>query len=139
MMHKLPELACLGGYGALSRIDRSSVRFLWHSSYWDDPQSGVLLHGGERCWFQVIEENEGNEWFRRFLVVRLTDEQLREETSWHELFREKVGTHTDYDEEEKRQVGALRPKETHHEFYDAYKDRQPWDLSDNTVLGWFEV
>jgi hypothetical protein len=139
MMHKLPDLSDLGGYAAFPRIHRSAIRYLWHSAFWDHAQSGVLLYNGERCWFQMIDESEGNDWFRRFLVVRLTDEQMRDECYWHELFREKVGTHTDYDESGKRQVGELKPQEMWHEFYDAYESRQPLDLSRNQVVGWFEV
>ena len=139
MMHKLPLLATLGGYQGLTRIDRSAVQFLWHSSFWDYSQSGMLLYSGEKCWFQVIEENEGNEWFRRFLVIRLTAEQLQEEESWHELFRQKVGTHTDYDANEKRQVNSLKPQDTWDEFYGPCRDRQPLDLSGNPAVGWFEV
>lgn len=139
MMHKLPEFPAFGNGQMISRIDRTSVRLLWSSSFWDGAQSGVLVYRDERCWFQVIEENPGDEWYRRFAIVRLTDEQLREECYWHDLFREKVGTHTDYDADGKRSAGELRPKEKSHEFYNAYKGVQPWDLSDSAVLGWFEV
>jgi hypothetical protein len=65
--------------------------------------------------------------------------QLAEETRWHELFRQHVGTHTDYDESGQRQLGALQPRERWAEFYDAYQKRTPWDLSGNEVLGWFEL
>ena len=99
MMHKLPDFDSLGGYLALPRIDRSSVRLLWSDEFWDGPCSGMLLFRGQQYWFQSIEENEGDGWFRRFLVVELSDAQLREECSWHDLFREKVGTHMDYDAE----------------------------------------
>src|SRR5581483_9931526 len=109
MMHKLPKLAP-DRDRSLDRIDRSAIQLLWHSAFWDYPRSGLLLYRGEKHWFQEIDEDEPTDRSPRFLVVRLTDEQLREERYWHELFREKVGTHSDYDQEQ-REVGALRPGE----------------------------
>jgi hypothetical protein len=72
------------------------------------------------------------------LVIELTDEQLQEEKYWNELFREKVGTHWDYDENGRHTKGELRPREMHEEYYSAAKNRKPLDLSDNAVIGWFE-
>ena len=57
---------------------------------------------------------------------------------WHELFREKVGRHTDYDEEGQRLIGGLEPRDQWPAFYDAYRERTPPDFSANEVMGWFE-
>lgn len=32
------------------------TRILWHSSYWDGPQSGLMLWGGEIMWFNMYDE-----------------------------------------------------------------------------------
>lgn len=122
------------------RIDRAEVRLLWHADYYDGPKSGMLVYRGEECWFEVIDECEDPDadWYRRFVILRLSAEQLAEEKRWHELFREKVGGHTDYDDRGKRQVGLLHPEEKWKEFYDAYRERTPPDFSDNAVLGWME-
>jgi hypothetical protein len=122
------------------RIDGADVRLLWHADFWDGPRSGMLVYRGEECWFQVIAESEDDnpDWYRRFVVLRLTPEQHAEEKRWHELFRAKVGVHADYEKQETRpQVGFLWPCEHWHEFYDPYRQRTPPDFSANEVLGWF--
>jgi hypothetical protein len=129
------------GFRATPQVARDALRLLWHSDYWDGPRSGMLDFNGERCWFQVVAENEDENadgWYRRFAIVRLSPEQLAEECRWHELFRSNVGVHTDYDAFGKRQIDAVRPREQWGEFYDAYKGRRPLDLSEDEVLGWFE-
>lgn len=126
---------------ALANIPKAQpddLHMLWHSDYWDGPRSGLLLYRGQKLWFEVFDELDGGPIYRRFLIVELSPEQLREEENWHELFRQKVGTHTDYDATQNRQLGALRPREMWHEFYDAYHKRTPLDLSNDLVVAWFE-
>jgi hypothetical protein len=133
-------------YRDLPRIASEAVTLLWHDDFWDGPLSGLLLWQGERCWFQMREEYEPPEgaetapwpWYRRYLVIRLTPDQLREEEYWHDLFRKCIGTHTDYRSDGQREVGAVHPKEQHAEFYDPYSKRVPMDLTQNEVVGWFE-
>lgn len=122
------------------RIDWAEVRLLWHADFWDRPRSGLLAYRGEECWFAVVAEREddGPGWYRRFAVLRLSAAQLAEEWRWHELFRQKVGVHTDYDERGHRSIGALRPREWWPEFYEAYRQRVPADFSRCEVLGWLE-
>jgi hypothetical protein len=137
----LADVSGPDGYLHTPRIDRSEVRFLWHADYWDGPKSGMLLYRGEECWFEVVAENEDvsmDAWYRRFIVLRLSPGQRAEEWRWHELFREKVGAHTDYEESGRRPVESLRPREMWQEFYDAYRHRTPQEHSGNEVLGWFE-
>jgi hypothetical protein len=75
---------------------------------------------------------------RRFAILRLTPDQLAEEEHWHALFREKVGTHTDYDANGVRHVGQLRPQKEWWDFYAVCAARKPMNLDDSEVLGWFE-
>ncbi|MBI1915895.1 MAG: hypothetical protein HYS12_14340 [Planctomycetes bacterium] len=139
-MLTLVDITDPGSLHNVPRIDSSEIRLLWHSGYWDGPRSGMLLYRAEECWFEVIAESEDDaeEWNRRFVVLRLSAEQRAEELRWHELFREKVGLHTDYDAQGQRSVGSLQPRERWNEFYDAYRQRSPRDFSDNEVLAWFE-
>jgi hypothetical protein len=121
-------------------IKRKDIKYLWHCGYWDGPLSGMCLHDGEKCWFDMVKEyNNGS---RTFKVVRLTPEQLKEEEYWHDLFEEKVSTASSYDENERRHLSAdhshLRPYELHHEFYDEQKkNRKDRDFSKNEVIGYF--
>jgi hypothetical protein len=89
----------------------------------------------------MVAENNADcrDWFRRFAIIRLFPEQRAEEQRRHDLFREMVGKHTDYDEYGQRAVGALEPRERWPAFYDAYRHRAPRDFSQNEVIGWFEL
>jgi hypothetical protein len=119
-------------------IDRTEVRLLWHADYWDGPRSGMLLYCGEECWFQIIAESEDDAsgWFRQCAVLRLSTKQHAEEVRWHVLFRDKVGAHTEYDEQGQRRLGAPRqPRERWKEFYDVYPQGSPPDFTGNEVLG----
>ena len=141
-MTRLLELSKTEDLVRLPKIDWHAAKLLWHDDYWDGPKSGLLLYQDKRYWFQVFEESDDSDlsdFFRRFVILELTEIQMKEEEHWHDLFREKVGTHTDYDESGMRVIGALKPEEMWHEFYDAYKKRQKPDLSNNIVIGWSEV
>ena len=139
-MFKLSDLDEEDSYLQLPQIPRSEVRYLWHSGFWDVPTSGLLLYQGKKYWFQTSEDIVENELAKViYLVIELSPEELQEEEYWHNLFREKVGTHNDYDEHGKRPVHALRPTYMHHEFYDAYAKRKELNLSDNLVVGWFPL
>jgi hypothetical protein len=137
----LADIAGPEDYRRAPKTDRDEVRLLWHSDFWDGPRSGMLVYRGEECWFQVAAESgdDHSDWYRRSVVLRLTPQQHAEECRWQELFRTKVGVHTDYDQQERRPaVGFLWPREHWHEFYDPYGQRTPPDFSGNEVLGWFE-
>src|SRR5262249_7558477 len=126
-------------YAHLPRIDWADVRLLWYSGFWDGPINGMCLYKGRRCWFQLCAEGEQADGSHRsYLVLVLTKEQLDEEEFWHDLFRRKVGTHTDYDEDGK-EAGQVLPGETWHEFYDEFAKRGAGDYSANPALGWFEL
>jgi hypothetical protein len=126
------------GYLRAPRIDPAAVRLLWHVDFWDGPRSGMLLYRGEERWFELVAEGDEAGWYRRFVVLRLSPEQHAEERRWHDLFRQHVGLHTDYDPQGQRPVGALRPRAQWQGFYDAYRQRTSADFSGNEVLGWFE-
>jgi hypothetical protein len=123
----------------LPKIEESHFQLLWDCDYWDGPKSGILLYQKRKLWFQMFNENAETDDHRQFAIIELLESQLDEEEYWHELFKEKVGTHTDYDEYSKRPVGALKPREMWPEFYEIHKNRKPRDFSKNLVVGWFEL
>lgn len=87
----------------------------------------------------MFKESDEESYHRRFAIIELSEAQLREEESWHELFKEKVGNHTDYDAHGNRFIGDITPRELWKEFYDKYSSRKPRDYSNNLVVGWFEL
>jgi len=123
------------------------VKLLWSHDWWDGVLSGICECHGKKMWFQVcseiLSEKEAEKlgWWRRYLLLELKPEEFREEEKWHNLFREKVGTHTDYDENERR-GGEVSPETTWHEFYDEFNPVRD-DLSNyhqkREPYGYFEM
>jgi hypothetical protein len=122
----------------LQKLSRNDVQLLWYSDFWDGPINGLCLCDNRKCWFEMLDAEEHDlpaAPGRRFLVHDLSEQQLAEEERWHELFREKVGTHCDFEEPRPE----VKPAELHAQFYDAYKTRVKPDYSTNRVIGWFEL
>jgi hypothetical protein len=117
-------------YLSLPRLSRDDVKVLWTVDFWDGMISGIVEYKSMAYWAQMCHdyENDDQPFYRRYLVIELSDEEVAEERYWHKLFMEKVGTHpTD-----------VKPKEIWNEFFEPYGKRNPLDLSNNEVTGWFE-
>lgn len=116
-------------------IKRKEVNYLWHNDFYDGPYNGICVYKDEKCWFDCVKEYASGS--RIFKLVRITSEQLKEEEYWHNLFREHVGTHTDYDENERRDGKGVKSQDNWHKFYDKQKDRKKRDFSKNEIVGYF--
>src|SRR5262249_2887200 len=85
-MIRLTDIPGPKDYLQLPKIDRERVRLLWHDDYYDGPLSGMFLYEGVECWFQDCEwGGPDQEFYRRFLILRLSPEQHAEEQCWHDL------------------------------------------------------
>lgn len=103
--------------------------------------------GGDDCCMRI--------WDRLFLVYKLDDEQHRIKLANHEMFREHVGTHTDYNENGDRHSGktdhnaenaangdadgiplglGVKPRKNHNLFYKAERPVPP-PLREEQVIG----
>lgn len=110
---------------SIERVPKSSVRMLWHHDYWDGPISGACLFNNDRLWYTCYDEGYGEDWYRKFVLLRLSDEKWKEIDFSHGMFQDYVGTHTDYDENGKRTIGAdLKPRiePNHNKFYSWFKE-----------------
>ena len=117
------------------------VRIRWASGYWDGPMDGLAEVDGRPVWFCLADEADhpNARWVRRFWLIELTPAQLSREMDRHADFQRYVGTHFDYDEQGKRDLLAQRPRSEMSTFYTKWgpDDRDPGDLSENEVIGWF--
>lgn len=147
MLDQLPDLT-----------DR--VWMLWHAHYWDGPLSGYVKVDNETGYWVKMEDefryqlfvsaecadcpNKTNRYCcdqhvgRIFLVYKLTPEQEQAFLADHELFREHVGTHTDYyDGEEgpgRRELGAVKPRDQWDAYYKhSHPDKD--DLDATQIVG----
>ncbi len=125
----------------LTKVNFNEIEYLWISDYWDGARSGMIEYKNESFWFEVIQENENEdwvegEWYRRFVILKLTKEQLEKEFEVHEDFQRYVGNHWDYKKlnpPPKFEEGKMN------EFYDKhleYVRSRPFE--ENIVVGWME-
>ena len=137
-----------------SRLDSTKFKFLWHYSYWDGPRNGICEYDGKKCWFECVEEWHDNHsyppddddfeqpWWRRFLLVHLTDEQYFLTFSRHQRFQILVGNHSTYDSAGRRSSygsDVWSTKKSMDEFYAVRRKEQEFVPADeHRVLGWIE-
>lgn len=130
----------------LPKLLKTQVGWLWISDFWDGPLSGMVKYNESWYWCfcfceNDIEENEEenksqNTWFRRFLIVELTSEQIEDEKYWNDLFCEHV--RTDTTSYEARKDKNIKPTNNHKLFYEPYSKRVKPDYSKNKAVGWIE-
>ena len=153
-------------YLSYSQIPISDIMLLWHNNYWDGILTGTLLYNEKICHFSDCDENDEkyydqelddyvrvDNWYRRFLIYEMTNDQLKKELYWHQLFEIYVGQHTTYDVDGKYYLSGktrylhqgipcalgTRPPELHHNFYEKRKQYyKEIDYSNNKIIGWFE-
>lgn len=104
-------------YG-ISVDDFMDIKPLFHISYWDGPESGIIECKGHYFYAKCLYERERTFW----ACWELTDKQKETIFNRHKLFQDNVGTHTDYHyNEEKemwvRNIGETRPEENWAKFY----------------------
>jgi hypothetical protein len=142
-MTRVSDLKSPNEFLYLNKIARREIKLCWHDDYLHGPITGMLKYQNRKYWFHMCDENTQTIgellWHRRYLIIELTNEQIEEEEYWHKLFREKVGTHTDYDEQGYMNKGEIFSQESQAEFYQAYQQRVEPDFSTNILIGWFEL
>jgi hypothetical protein len=98
---------------------QKDLMILWHAGYYDGVLSGVLMLDNEPHWFGVAAERgdepedhgkqtdekelleyanqtEGDDWYRKFWVYKLTTEDKIRLFAQHALWQGHIGLHTDY-------------------------------------------
>lgn len=136
------------------------MRMLYHLGYWDGPLSGICLIDGQKYWFECIEEWRDNNkwpdendpayedfeppWYRRYLIWKLTDDNLAEIEARHQKWQRMVGMHCDYDENGARKffhyTETITP-ETVRQYYEDAAKLPKLDLTPNEdqIIGWHEL
>jgi hypothetical protein len=76
-------------------INFEDITLLWSVNWYDGMLSAIGEYKGQKCFLKCVKD-EFEADHRVYLVYRLTDAEFAEEEKWHKLFRENVGTHTEY-------------------------------------------
>jgi hypothetical protein len=109
-------------YEAFPRIPSDAVRLLWFCDYYDMVLSGVLVHDGKYCWYQLCDGAPGVDAPARYTIHELTDAERADEERWYPLYIEHVEN---------------KPLEEWTKFYKPYGKRP--DYSTRPIVGWFEM
>ena len=135
----LQELRDCNPPSELQKIDSSEFDIIWILDYYDDPISGMLQLENELFWFEMTQANENWEkdgWYRRYGVIRLTNELLTKELEVHRDFQKYGRTHWD-------KILLKTPpkliKNQQNEFYDKHSEYvRSSPFEQNILLGWME-
>jgi len=127
---------------ASPEISAGSVKWLWHSNYWDGPLNGMVKIKDNEYWVEYFDETTSHvvEPLRKYAVFKLTPEQQESEEFWHELFRVCVGHHSTYDDNGRRySFASSGTKFSMSFFYGRHrKDKKELDFSKAELIGWFK-
>jgi len=93
---------------------------MYHLNYYDGPLSGMINVKGRIFYVESIYGEEDRQWWAAW---ELTEEELKCELARHELFKQHVGSHTEYklndDECWVRKDHDLKPEDDWKNFYEA--------------------
>lgn len=133
-MNNVPDVEL----SSVPKLAPAAVRLVWVNDWYDGPLEAVVEIDGQRCLMVLHDSSSlGAEGFYRWVVFRLTPEQVAEEERLHALFAEHVGTHWCFHPESPhaRVAGDDSDPEG---FYGVYKTRTPLDLTKNVAVGWLD-
>ncbi len=123
----------------LPKLTPADVRLLWVDDWYDGPLEAMVEHRGERClmvlYDRPVARSDDDEY--RWLLVRLTPEQLAEEERWHGLFAQHVGVHWCFHDEQPHVFPADAERDPAL-FYGPHRARAKLDLAANAALGWLD-
>ena len=133
-MPKTPPL----DLGALPKLEPKAVRLLWVNDFYDAPLEAIVEHEGTRCIMVLHDRTTVTDDALRWVLFRLSADQLAEEQRWHDLFAEHVGEHWCFHREPHARTAAAAGKPNPDRFYDAFKTRAPLVLEARDAIGWLD-
>jgi|GEM_PF-4749144 len=131
IISEYPEISV--EYLKLPQINKDDIQIRWSDDWWDGYLSGVAVYKNENYFFIMCDDwafypskTDISDTARRYVLVDLSEEKLRQEQYWHDLFVKEV-TSKDGDNDK---------------FYIPFRKAQEklgQDKLDNEVIGWFEL
>jgi hypothetical protein len=115
------------------------VRLIYDNDSWAGPIDGVCEWKGVRFYFLCVTDVDAGTVPRRYILIRLTEEQARVEADIHALYVEKVGDFAEYGEDGERKNTIVKSDESQAEFWKAFNNFPAICISGKQVVGWFEL
>ena len=115
--------------------DTEDAIMLWHANYYDGPLSGLAEYKGKKVWFDCIEDEHCNLFnMRTFGLYEMSEEELKDEEYWHQLFCDNVGRHSNYVNGKREEDTADYTSESIDFFYKEYRKRPERNYTKNKLI-----
>ena len=126
---------------SLEYYNDSQIDVLWIDDFYDGMLSGICDIKGKKCKAEMISESsqEKCDWYRKYIIIELTEQQYKEELYWHNLFLENVGNHWDNTSEQKAIGNVVHSRDKWDNFYIPYKEKYKPNFNENKVVGWYKI
>jgi hypothetical protein len=118
----------------IEHIAKNKFAVLWVSDYYDGALSGILEFRNQKFRFEIVTDYKELIYPRVFAIISLSENEVKEEIYWNELFKKHVGNHYDL---MGNGEAVLKHKSEWHLFYDKYNNRKIKDYDLNIVKGWY--
>jgi len=112
----LPQIKCL---------EENQMTFLWFDDFYDGPLNGVLKYQDKEYKYEIVSDYMKLEYPRIFALVALTNEELKEEKYWNDLYIELVKNQPENEESQEA-------------FFEQQKKRKVINYGNRKVL-WYYV
>lgn len=107
----------------LKEIPSEEIKNLYENNSWDGALAGVCIWNQKKyyflCFDQLDETNE-DRWPRKYILIRLTEEQEKEEEREHQLF-----------------VSSTTPEDLKM-FFENQKEFPQYNIEVDQIVGWFQ-
>jgi len=116
------EIKNIAKSGKIPRISGNEIKISYANDIWDGPLEGICLWKGKKYYFYCVEDDPKDyETYkpgfpRRFVLIDLTSEQIKEEEYWKDLFDRGIEN-----------------------FYELSKSEKEFPINLNRLVGWFTL
>ena len=118
----------------VEKVRVEELTFLWFDDYYDGMLCGILEYKNQKCRFEIVTDYQQEIRPRVFAIIELSEEQIADETYWHELFEQHVGSNSI---SLAKDTVLHRPQSEHHLFYEPYQKRPDPHYELNIVKAWY--
>jgi hypothetical protein len=118
----------------VERVRIEELTILWFDDFYDGVLSGMVEYKNQKCRFERLTDYEQAIRPRVFDIIKLLEEQIADETYWHELFLQ----HVIADPASRSKDGLVHsPQSKLHLFYEPYQKRPDPHYDFCNFVGWF--
>ena len=118
-------------------IDCSEINWCFISDYYDGPIEGLLYYKDKIWKFCCFREDVPEQSI--YVILRLSDEELKHEINSKSRFEEMVGTHWSYDKNRERLPESGATIDTKNRYYESQTESEVYTPYSHKIEAWFNV